>query len=94
MIYRRRRRHGGVRSGFYRFENQQRRQVFGFGEGDFVRLRDEHGDIWQGQAEDQGDNTVRFIFRDSEGNRISGISDNYGIILRDEHGRTWRGYID
>ena len=94
MIYRRKRRRSGVRSGFYRFENEQHKQVYGYGDGDFVRLRDEHGNIWQGQAEDMGDNTSRFIFKDPDGNRISGIADENGVVLRDEKGHTWRGFID
>lgn len=94
MIYRRTRRRRTVRSGFYRFENEQRKQVYGYGDGDFVRLRDEFGNTWQGQAEEMGDNSVRFIFKDSGGNRISGISDENGVILRDERGNTWRGFID
>ena len=94
MIYRRRRYRSAARAGFYRFENQQRKAVYGFSDGDFVRLRDEYGNVWRGQAEDMGDNSVRFLFRDSDGNRISGISDHNGVVLRDEHGNTWRGYID
>lgn len=94
MIYRRRRLKSTVRSGFYRFENRQRKTVFGFGDGDFVRLRDEHGNVWRGQAEAQEDDTVRFLFRDPDGNCISGISDDYGITLRDDSGNTWRGFID
>jgi len=83
-----------MRSGFYHLESQRRKSMFGYGDGDFVRLRDEHGIVWRGLAEDQGDNTIRFLFRDAEGNRISGVSDSYGITLRDESGHTWRGYID
>lgn len=94
MIYRRRRRRTGVRSGFYRFENQQRRTVSGFGEGDFVTLRDEYGNVWRGQAEQMEDNSIRLFFRDPDGNRISGMSDEHGVILRDESGNTWRGFID
>ena len=66
----------------------------GFGDGDFVRLRDEYGTEWRGHAESTEDKTIRFIFRDTDGNRISGISDSYGVTLRDERGNTWRGYID
>jgi len=50
--------------------------------------------MWQGQAEDMGDNTLRFIFKDSEGKRISGLADENGVVLRDEAGQTWRGFID
>ena len=83
-----------MRAGFYRFENDQRKRIFGYGEGDYIRLRDEFGNVWQGHAEDMGDDSVRFIFRDPDGNRISGICDNNGVILRDEDGHSWRGYID
>jgi hypothetical protein len=94
MIYRRRRQRTRSRTGFYHFENEHRKAVHGYGDGDFVRLRDEFGNVWHGHAEDMGDNSVRFLFRDSDGNRISGISDRNGITLRDERGNTWRGYID
>ncbi len=66
----------------------------GYGDGDFVRLRDEFGTVWRGQAEATDEKTIRFIFRDGNGNRISGISDSYGVTLRDEKGNTWRGFID
>lgn len=94
MIYRRRRHRSPRAAGFYRFEDEQRRGLHGFGDGDFVRLRDEFGNVWQGQAEYDGDSTVRFLFRDSKGKRISGLSDAHGILLRDEDGNTWRGYVD
>jgi hypothetical protein len=94
MIYRRQRRGSTVPSGFYRFESQDRKSVYGFGDGQFVHLRDDRGNTWCGQAEPQGDHTVRYLFRDSYGNSISGISDHFGILLRDEFGNTWRGYLD
>jgi hypothetical protein len=93
MIYNRRRR-SASHCGYYRFENAHRKSVFGFGDGDFVRLRDEYGNVWRGQAEVAEDQSVRFLFRDSDGNRISGISDHSGVVLRDERGNLWRGYID
>ena len=93
MIYRRRRK-SGVPGGFFRFEGIGRKSVFGFGDGDFIRLRDEYGNVWRGMAEKQGDDTVRFRFRDSNGKTISGVADGYGILLRDEDGNTWRGFVD
>jgi hypothetical protein len=94
MVYRRRRsRIGRAPTGFYRFENLNHKSVSGFGDGDYVRLRDEHGNVWRGSAEAQGDDTIRYRFRDSEGNVISGISDRQGILLRDEKGNTWRGFV-
>ena len=94
MLSRRRRyRAGRVPTGFYRFENLHHKSVTGFGDGDYVRLRDEHGNDWRGTAEMQGDDTVRYRFQDNEGHMISGISDRSGIVLRDEHGNTWRGFV-
>lgn len=68
--------------------------MHGFGDGEFVRLVDEFGNVWRGQAESYDDKTIRFLFRDSDGGRISGISDSCGVTLRDERGNTWRGYLD
>jgi hypothetical protein len=93
MIYRRRTR-SRFPSGYYRFENHLRRSVSGYGEGDFVRLRDEYGNLWHGQAQIQDDNSLRLVFRAPNGGLVSGISDGYGIVLRDDAGATWRGYID
>lgn len=94
VIYRRRRQRSSVPSGFYRFESSSRKTVYGFGEGDFVRLRDEFGNEWRGTAERQFDNSIHFRFRDDEGNPITGISDGNGVVLRDTQGNTWRGFID
>jgi hypothetical protein len=72
-----------------------RTHVYGSGYGDFIRLRDEYGNVWRGEADAQSDGTVRYRFRDSNGNSISGISDSsYGVVLRDEHGNVWRGFVD
>jgi hypothetical protein len=65
----------------------------GFGDGEFIRLRDERGEVWQGAIEVQNEDIVRYRFRNDKGRSISGIADGYGIILRDERGHTWRGYI-
>ena len=94
MIYRRRRQRHSVPSGFYRFQGAENQAVYGFGDADYIRLRDEFGNVWRGHAEKQSDSTTRFSFRDSSGNIINGISDHNGIVLRDEHGNTWRGFLD
>lgn len=95
MIYRRRRTHSSSPSGFYRFEHTRSRSgMTGFAEGDFIRLRDEYGTVWNGVAEYQGDNVFRYRFRNETGRWITGVSDSYGIILRDEKGNTWRGFVE
>jgi hypothetical protein len=65
----------------------------GFGDGEFLQLRDEYGNSWRGRAERQSDHTTLYRFRDSEGHTLVGISDRYGITLRDEHGNAWRGFL-
>ncbi len=90
----RRLRRCSVASGFYRFERPGAGPLTGYGEGEFVELRDEFGNVWRGRADRSGDGSVYYLFRDSEGHTISGISDRFGIVLRDEQGNVWRGFID
>ena len=82
--------------GFYRFESMKGRgSMHGSGVDDFIRLRDEFGNVWRGEADPQSDGTVRYRFRDSNGNSISGMGDpSYGVVLRDEKGNVWRGFVD
>ena len=94
MIYRRRRSHGATAAGFYQFENtRSHARMSGYGDGEFVRLRDEYGNVWNGRADAQDDIT-HYCFRDATGNSITGISDSFGIVLRDEKGNTWRGFVE
>lgn len=86
---------GSSVGGFFSLESGDRKsRVFGFGEGDYIRLRDEYGRVWRGSAERLTDNSVRFSFTDEDGRRITGMSDSHGIILRDDRGKTWRGFVD
>jgi hypothetical protein len=94
MIYRRRHTHSTSPGGFHRFQNSLRQIVYGHGDGDYIRLRDEYGNVWRGSATCEDDNTVRYRFRDQHGITISGISDAFGVVLRDERGNTWRGFVD
>lgn len=95
MIYRKKRAHSnGVRSGYYRLEGHGKKKIFGWGDGDFLRLRDENGKVWSGTAEAWDQDTVRYRFRDEDGNSVSGISTGSGIVLQDDKGRTWRGLVD
>jgi len=68
--------------------------MYGYGDGDFVRLRDEFGTIWNGRADIQDEDIIRYSFRDATGKSITGISDSHGIVLRDEKGNTWRGFVE
>jgi hypothetical protein len=90
----RKRKRSLIRGGQYRLECGSGGILSGFGDGDFIRLRDEFGTEWHGSAEKQYDESVRFRFRDSEGHYATGVGDNFGITLRDDRGRTWRGFVD
>ena len=94
MIIKRRRGTAGAKTGYYRIQGAGNQFLHGFGDGDFIRLRDEFGREWRGVAE-IFDTMVRFRFRDSEGKYISGVStQGTDIVLRDEKGNTWRGFVD
>jgi hypothetical protein len=94
MVNLRKKKRSLLRGGHYRLENGQSGILSGFGDGDFIKLRDEFGVEWNGAAELQYDDTVRFRFRDSAGHYATGVGDNFGITLRDDRGRTWRGFVD
>lgn len=94
MIYKRKRMHDNLPGGFFSFEEESSKtRLFGFGHGDYIRLRDEFGNTWRGCADRSGD-SVRYTFRDANGRTITGVSDTFGIILRDQRGKTWRGFMD
>ena len=95
MMNLRKRKRSLIKSGQYRLESGQGGGVLsGFGDGDFIKLRDEHGNEWCGAAERQYDDSIRFRFRDAKGHYATGVGDNFGITLRDDQGRTWRGFVD
>ena len=95
MIYRRRRKSHGLAGGWFSLEQEHTRsRLTGFGYGDFIRLRDEFGNIWRGAAVEGPDDTVRYRFRDTLGRTVTGVSDTWGLVLRDERGKTWRGFVE
>jgi len=97
VIYKRKRIHSKVAGGFFHFEEpKSRTHIYGYGHGDYVRLRDEFGNVWKGAAETLADESVRYTFRDANGNTITGLSDSEhsGILLRDSRGKSWRGFLD
>lgn len=95
VTYRRNHVHRRIPGGFFHFEQAgSRARVYGFGHGDYIQLRDEHGRMWRGSAEQGADDTVHFRFRTPAGETVTGISDDWGLILRDSRGRTWRGFVE
>lgn len=95
MIYKNRSRYSRQPGGYLRFRGSDQSTVYGYGEGDYIRLRDEYGGHWVGSAtRDSDSGIVHYRFRDDKGREISGVSDAHGVVLRDADGRTWRGFID
>jgi len=94
MLFKRKQARKTAPGGYLQFQNANKQSFHGFGEGDYIRLRDEFGNTWRGSAEREDDNSIRYRFRDEKGQSISGMSDSYGIILRDEKGNSWRGFVD
>ena len=93
MLYSKRRQ-GKSPGGFYQLESTaEPRRLTGFGDGEFVRLRDENGEVWHGSADVQTEDMIRYQFRNAKGKSISGLADSNGILLRDERGNTWRGFV-
>jgi hypothetical protein len=95
MIYKSRSRYSRLPGGYLRFRSSDGLTIHGYGEGDYIRLRDEFGRLWVGSAtRDEDSHVVRYRFRDDGGRSISGVSDSHGVVLRDDRGNTWRGFID
>jgi hypothetical protein len=93
MLYRTHKRNQLPGGFFHLQEEKSKTRVSGYGHGEHIKLRDEYGNVWQGAAERNADNTVVYRFRDGKGRTLVGVSDNTAITLRDEKGNTWKGFI-
>ena len=95
MIYAKLRKKQQLPGGFFHLEEEKSKtRVFGYGHGDYIKLKDEYGNVWRGSAERNADNSVVYRFRDLKGNALSGIASGGTVTLRDERGNTWKGFID
>jgi len=95
MIYSKDRKRTLVPGGFFHLEDEKTKtRVFGYGHGDHIKLKDEYGNVWNGSAMRNPDNSIVYRFRDSKGRTLTGVSDNVVVTLRDDKGNTWKGFID
>ena len=95
MIYNKQRKRSRVPGGFFYLEDEKTKtRVFGSGQGDYVKLKDECGNTWVGSAVRNPDGSVVYSFRDPKGRSLTGVSDTLGVTLRDGMGNTWKGFID
>jgi hypothetical protein len=95
MIYAQLRKRRRIPGGFFHLEEEKTKtRVSGFGHGDYIRLKDEYGNIWRGSAVHNVDNSVTYRFRDPSGHSLSGVSNDAVVTLRDERGSIWKGFVD
>ena len=95
MIYTKQRKRAQLPGGFFHLEEERTKtRVSGYGHGDHIKLKDEYGNVWQGSATRNPDNSVAYRFRDGKGRTLSGVSDSVVVTLRDERGNTWKGVVD
>jgi len=95
MIYTKQRTRSRVPGGFFYLEDEKTKtRVSGSGQGDYLKLKDEYGNVWYGSAVRNPDNSVVYSFRDTKGRTLTGVSDNVSVTLRDEKGNTWKGFVD
>jgi hypothetical protein len=95
MIYSRQKKRPQAPGGFFHLEEEKSKtRVYGYGDGDYIKMKDEYGNVWQGTAERTTESSVVYRFRDGNGRTLTGVSDNMVVTLRDEKGRTWKGFVD
>ena len=64
MIFSKQRKRPRAPGGFFHLEEEKTKtRVFGHGQGDYIKLKDEYGNVWHGTAERNADNSVVYRFR-------------------------------
>ena len=95
MIYSSDQKSRSLPGGFFHLEDERTKtRVFGYGQGDYIKLKDEYGNVWTGSATRNPDNSVVYRFRDGKGTSLSGVSEGSVVTLRDQRGNTWKGFVD
>lgn len=95
MIYSKHSKRSSVPGGFFHLEDEKTKtRVFGYGHGDYIKLKDEYGNVWTGSATLNHDDSVAYRFRNAKGKSLTGVSEGSVVTLRDERGNTWKGFVD
>jgi hypothetical protein len=95
MVYERKRRYSGGASFFIHLEQEKTKEcICGYGADGYIRLKDEHGNVWAGSVERGHDDQIYYRLRDSTGRFMTGVANPYSSIFRDERGNTWKGFLD
>ena len=95
MIYKKLNKRSSVGHDFIQLQQEKTKGwLRGYGDDTFVRLKDDHGNVWTGTAERGADNLVYYHLRDSRGRPISGVATNYTRVFRDDRNTTWKGFVE
>jgi hypothetical protein len=95
MLFRRKKRYGArCRSDFHLQEEGSHLKASGSGFDEFVRVKDDTGNVWTGIIEQTEQDVARYYLSDLNGRRITGLVSNKSMVFRDDQGRTWRGFME
>jgi hypothetical protein len=78
---------------FFLEDEKTKTRVSGHGQGEYIRLKDEYGNVWMGSATRNDDNSIQYRFRDAKGKSMTGVAYGPAVTLRDERGNTWKGFV-
>lgn len=94
MIYQKLNRRMSAKHDFIQLQDERTKGwLRGSGDETFVRLRDEHGNVWAGTAERGPDNLVYYHLRDTTGRPMSGVATSYTRVFR-QGKNTWKGIVE
>ncbi len=92
MLYQRKTRLKSYGQGSIHLEEESSKlRVSGYGNGDFVSLKDEFGTTWAGFSYRGEDNRTYYHVTNPDGKRMTGVANDSSISFRDDSGRLFKG---
>ena len=93
MLYQRRRRYSTTLTSYLHLEQEHTKaKIAGHGWDNYMRLKDEHGNVWTGAVEKGPDDRMRCRLKDQSGRNLTGMSDAGTWTFRDDEGNVWKGF--
>ena len=79
--------------GYFQLEcDRTKERLTGYGFGDSIRLQDNRGIAWRGEAL-TCDSSSTVTLRSDDGRSMRGFLQGTVVSLRDRKGEVWRGYV-
>jgi hypothetical protein len=92
MLYQRQRRYSTTLTSYLHLEQEKTKaRIAGHGWDNYMRSRDEHGNVWTGVVEKGPGGHVRCRLKDQSGRNLTGVSDAGTWTFRDDEGNIWKG---